>query len=500
MNFVDYLELNRRSNPDQIAIRTETNTWTYEELVRDVRRFANVLQSDGISSESHVAVMLPNTYEFAVALFGSLARNQLTGLIDPRSKRGELETLITQMDPAAIVTTAENADSVREIDQSISVYCTEAGDGVGQDFWEQTEAASAEFRVPETLGEEEALMLHTSGSTGQPKAVVHTHGSFIAVSDLATISYELHSDTTHLAALPLYHCWGLMNLGATLKIGGEIVLMNRWNPEEAMERIDEYGIDFFSGVPAMYKDLMASPQSDQWQPTSLEVAITGGARVPSELIPDAEALLECPVFNGWGMTETFAAGVWEEPSQERRIPSVGTSSDRLFEVKVIDQEDGSELPSGEAGELLVRGDAVMKRYLGQPSETSDVFSGEWLRTGDIARIDQDGYVYLQDREKYMIITGGENIYPQEVEDVIEELDGVRNAVVVAKPDERKGEKPVAFVERTDQSELTEAEIKSHCLDQLAAFKHPRTVTFIDDPPRNSVGKIQRTALEEEIVD
>ncbi|WP_254522198.1 class I adenylate-forming enzyme family protein [Natrinema caseinilyticum] len=500
MNFVDYLELHRRSNPAQTAIRSDSDSWTYEELLHDVRRFATVLGRDEISSESHVAVMLPNTYEFAVALFGALARNHMTGLIDPRSKHGELEALLSQMEPAAVVTTAENAGSIRDIDPDVTIYCTEAVDGAHLDFWGEIETASGEFRVPETLGEREALMLHTSGSTGQPKAVVHTHDSFIAVSDLATISYELHSDTTYLAALPLYHCWGLMNLGATLKIGGEVVLLDRWNPEVAMKRIDEHEIDFFSGVPTMYKDLMASAASDAWNPASLEVAITGGARVPSDLIPDAEALLECPVLNGWGMTETFAAGVWEEPSVERRIPSVGTSSDRLFEVKVVDQEDGTELPRGEVGELLVRGDAVMKRYLGQPTETTDVFSGEWLHTGDIARIDRDGYVYLQDREKYMIITGGENIYPQEVEDVIEELDGVQNAVVVAKPDERKGEKPVAFVERKGRSEITADEIKTHCLDHLAAYKHPRTVTFIDDPPRNSVGKIQRSELEEQAVE
>ncbi|WP_340100546.1 class I adenylate-forming enzyme family protein [Salinibaculum salinum] len=500
MNFTDYLVLNERSNPAQTAVRSATEQWSYAELVDDVRSFANVLRADGISPESRVAVMLPNTYEFAVAMFGMLARKHVTGLIDPRMKQGELESLVSNMEPSTVVTTADNVESITQIDQSITVYCSDEVTAASNDFWSMVDSASSEYRIPETHGDERALILHTSGSTGQPKAVIHTHENFIKVSDLAIISYELRGDTTYLAALPLYHCWGLMNLGATLKLGGEVVLLEQWDPEEAIECIDTHEIEFFAGVPTMYKDLMASPAADTWTPESLEVAITGGAGVPTELIPNAQALLECPVLNGWGMTETFAAGVWEEPSTDRRIPSVGTADDRLFDVKVVDQDDGSDLPRGETGELLIRGDAVMERYLGKPEVTAEVFTDDWFHTGDLARIDQDGYVYLQERAKYMIITGGENIYPQEVEDVIEELDGVQHAVIVGKPDERKGEKPVAFVDRCEGAEISKEEIKSHCLERLAAFKHPREVTFIDDPPRNSVGKIQRTVLEEQFAE
>jgi long-chain acyl-CoA synthetase len=497
MNFTDYLVLKERSNPAQTAIRSATDEWTYAEVADDMRRFANVLHSDSVAAESRVAVMLPNTYEFVVAMLGMLARKHVTGLIDPRTKQAELESLLSKMEPAAVVTTADNAESIHQIDDSIVVYCIDDIPAYANDFWERVDSASSGYQIPETRGHERALMLHTSGSTGEPKAVIHSHENFINVSDLAMISYELQADTTYLAALPLYHCWGVMNLGAVLKIGGEVVLLERWEPEEAIEQIETHAVDFFAGVPTMYKDLLATPDADTWTPESLEVSITGGAGVPSELIPNAQELLDCPVLNGWGMTETFAAGVWEEPSIDRRIPSVGTVDDRLFDVKVVDQTDGSELSRGETGELLIKGDATMERYLGAPKETKDAFTGEWFHTGDLARIDQDGYVYLQERANYMIITGGENIYPQEVEDVIEELDGIRHAVVVGKPDERKGEKPVAFVDQNETAAISKDEIKNHCLERLAAFKHPREVTFIDDPPRNSVGKIERKALAEQ---
>ena len=356
-------------------------------------------------------------------------------------------------------------------------------------------AASPAFAVPETMGGREAFVLHTSGTTGRPKGVVHTHANVIAVSDASVVSYEMEPGSVFLAVMPLYHCTGIGTiLGPTLKVGGELLLREAWDPEVALDDVESHDVNVFSGVPAMFKDWLATSADRSVDTGSMRTAVIGGAGVSADLIRRSEAFLDAPVLNGWGMTETFAAGLWEDRRGPRRLPSVGRTSGRLIEAKVVDRSTGGEAPTGEPGELLVRGEALLTGYLDHEVERT----GEWFHTGDYARVDEDGYVYVLDRVEYTVITGGENVYPQEVEGVIEELDGVREAAVVGKPDEWKGAKPVAFVDRLPRADLTAKEVTDHVLAELAAFKHPREVTFVDSLPRNATGKVDRETLEERL--
>ena len=505
MNYLDYLVSNERAFPDRVAVREGEVTWTYAELLEDARSAATVLGDAGVDAGDTVVVMLPNTYHFVTSTLGSLARRAVVVPVNTRFQRREVTSLIDQVEPSAAVASEGTLPVVTDaLDESDAIDATDVTVfGVrtddSPDDVRRWDAAVRTTRpavaVPETMGEREAFVLHTSGTTGRPKGVVHTHANLIAVSDASVVSYEMGPGSVFLAVMPLYHCTGIGTiLGPTLKAGGELLLREEWDPVAALDDVEAHGVTVFSGVPAMFKDWLAVASDRSVDTDSVRTGVIGGAGVSADLIRRSEAFLDAPVLNGWGMTETFAAGLWEDRRGPRRLPSVGRTSGRLIEAKVVDRSTGAEVPTNEPGELLVRGDALLTGYLDHEAE----WTGEWFHTGDYARVDEDGYVYVLDRVDYTIITGGENVYPQEVEGVIEELDDVREAAVVGKPDEWKGRKPVAFVDRLPRADLTAEEVRDHVLAELAAFKHPREVTFVDALPRNATGKLDRQTLEERL--
>ncbi|MEF8801033.1 MAG: class I adenylate-forming enzyme family protein [Halolamina sp.] len=504
MNYLDFVEATERAFPDQVAVREGEKRWTYAELLDDVRAAANVLTTAGVEPGDAVLVMLPNTYQFVTATLGSLARQAVVVPMDTRFGRREVGALLDQVDPAAAVVSdaAGPVLAAAAETKELAVFGEDddeegnddgGGDGVDEatNQWSAAlAAADASYTIPETMGEREAVVLHTSGSTGVPKGAVHTHANLIAISDAAAVSYEVRPGDVFLAAMPLYHCTGLGTiLGPTLKVGGELLLEESWEPERIRTAIAEHDVALFSGVPTMYRDWLSGPETQDVDTASMHTAVIGGADVTASLIRRSEELLGCPVLNGWGMTETFAGGLWENRHSERRLPTVGGLGGRLFEAKIVDRGTGEECPPGEPGELLVRGEAMMTGYLAHDGE----WAGEWFHTGDYARLDE-GFVSILDRVDTTIVTAGENVSPREIEATIEELSGVRDAVVVGKPDERKGEKPVAFVLRDGDAGLSEQVVKDHVLSELAAFKHPREVTFVDEFPRNSSGKVDRASL------
>lgn len=491
MNYLDFVEAAERADPDQVAVREGNERWTYAELLDDVRSAANVLETAGVASGDTVLVVLPNTYQFVTATLGALAKQAVVAPVDTRFGRREVGALLEQVHPTAAVVSDAAAPVLADAADTdgLTVFVDGSGDANAESWPAALHDARSTYVIPETMGEREAVVLHTSGSTGTPKGVVHTHANLIAISDAAAVSYEMWPRDVFLAAMPLYHCTGLGTiLGPTLKVGGELLVEESWEPDSTLRMIDEHDVTVFSGVPTMYRDWLGVAEDRTIDTSSMHTGVIGGADVTASLVRRAEALLGCPVLNGWGMTETFAGGLWENRHGERRLPTVGGRSGRLFEAKIVDRETGEACPPGEPGELLVRGEAMMTGYLDHEGE----WSGDWFHTGDYARVD-DGFVSILDRVDATIVTAGENVFPQEIEATIEALAGVNEAVVVGKPDDRKGEKPVAFVARQDD-DLTAQMVTDHVLGELAAFKHPREVTFVDELPRNPSGKVDRESL------
>jgi long-chain acyl-CoA synthetase len=511
MNYVSYVRLRAATHPETIAVRSGPETWSYGELFADVQRAANALADAGVDRGDTCALLLSNRYEFVVGTLATLARRALVTPINPKYRNRELGHILAQSAPTAAIGCADAYEqAVDHLPEETTWFDTDGVTGNNRRSF-STALADADdgYRLPETLDEEQGFLLYTSGTTGTPKGAVHTHGTFTAVADACTICYEMLLGNSFLSVMPFYHCTGMSILGTTLKVGGELVLMDEWDAEASLSAIEEYDVETFSGVPTMFQDWLAV--DGDYDTSSLKVAQIGGSGTSTELIERSEALLGCPVINGFGMTETFVAGVWEDLQDDRlgdrRPPSVGRATDRLVEVKIVDPDTSTEQSPNEPGELLLRGQTVMEEYYKEPALTTDAFmkvpsseasaatdaQSRWLKTGDWAQIDEDGFLYILDRMDDTIICGGHNVYPQEVQDTIEELNGVEQAVVVGREDKRKGEKPVALVSRHDVS-VTADTIKSWCLDQLAAYKHPREVRFVEEFPRNGVGKVDRDAL------
>ncbi len=345
------------------------------------------------------------------------------------------------------------------------------------------------------------MIMYTSGTTGHPKGAMITHGMNFINCVNGGIPARITPDTVQLVLLPLFHTGGLnCYANPILHAGGAIVIMREFEPGHALDLLGdpELGITHTMAVPAPFQFMMNHPRFESTDLSRLQFAGVGGAPCAEQILrtwTDRGVML----CQGWGMTETSPAGTGLPPEDnDRKLGSAGKPVLHC-EIKIVD-DDGNTLPRGEVGELLIRGPNVTPGYWNNPEATKSSFDGDWLKTGDAARFDEDGFIYIVDRWKDMYISGGENVYPAEIENVLYQLDGVAEAAVIGVPHERWGETGKAVLVLKEGAELTEHAVIAHCLENLAKFKVPETVAFIDALPRNATGKVLKRTLREQFVE
>ena len=360
--------------------------------------------------------------------------------------------------------------------------------------------SSASYEKVEIFQDDLIMIMYTSGTTGHPKGAMINHQmQLYNVINLASPAF-VATDTVQLVVLPLFHTGG-MNCYANpvLHAGGELILIRDFDPGLALSILgdSDYKVTHFFAVPAPYQFMMNHPDFDKTDLSNLRIAGIGGA-------PCAEAILKTwsnrgvAMIQGWGMTETSPGGIGlPAEDAERKLGSAGKPLLHT-EVKVVD-DDGKELPWGEVGELYIRGPNITPGYWNNPEATKNSFDDGWLKTGDAARFDEEGFVYIVDRWKDMYISGGENVYPAEVENVLYQLPQIAEAAIIGVPDERWGETGIAFISLKTGETLEEKEIIQHCIDNLAKFKVPKSVEFIDALPRNATGKVLKRNLREDLI-
>lgn len=497
--------------PDVPATIFQESTLTYRELGRMVDSMAGALAGLGVGRGDRVSIMLPNCPQLVVSYYGILKAGAVVVQTNPMYMERELEYQLNNSGSETIII----HDVFYPRLQNIKVQTTiknviivpsgaeAALPGSGLLGFDSLLAGAAPLAEPVPVDplNDVALLQYTGGTTGLSKGAMLTHANLVAntlqTREVIAGSYEMGREKI-LVALPLFHVYGMtagMNLA--LSIAGTQILMSRFEIDAVLQVINDYQPTFFPGAPTMYVAVTRHPDLKDYDLSSIKVCISGSAPLPTEVAERFEIFTGATLVEGYGLTEASPVVAVNPVAGIRKPGSIGQPVPDT-DCCIVNLDTGEkELPPGEVGELIVRGPQVMKGYWNKPEETAYALRDGWLYTGDVARIDQDGYIFIVGRKKDMIISGGFNVYPRDVEEVLYEHPKITEAVVLGVNDMYRIESVKAFIVLKEGETATEEEIIRFCRERLAAFKVPRVIEFRESLPKTIVGKILRRVLMEE---
>lgn len=487
------------SFPDKVVARFPGGALTYADLDRRSDSLAAGLARRGIEPGDAVGLHLPNVPEFLVAYFGILKAGAVVVPMNPLLKSAEVAHQLGDSGARAVITWATFAEEAAaaaaavDVDQVFVAGGEPGGPGIPfQDLYAGPDGA----RPFAARGlEDTAVIIYTSGTTGVPKGAELTHGQLYLNCDIPGRLFGISPDDVMLAVLPLFHVFALSSvLNLVVRAGASLSLVPRFEPGVVLDTIGRDRVSIVAGVPTMFVALLGQLDQGAYDVSSLRVAISGGAAIPAEVMDAFESRFGVTVLEGYGLTETAATTTFNRSATERRAYSVGKPIWGT-ELEIWD-ETGSALPRGRehVGEIVTRGFHVMKGYHRQPEATAEAFQGGWFHTGDLGYVDDDGFVFVVDRKKELVIRGGYNVYPREVEEALYGHPAVAEAAVVGVPHERLGEEVKAYVALKPGHAVTPDELVGYCRDRLAAYKYPRSVEVLDELPKNATGKISKREL------
>ena len=492
LNLASIVTESRERVPDNVAVRLGETELTYAELDDRSARLATLLAARGVEPGDRVGVMLPNVPEFPVAYYGVLRAGAIVVPMNVLLKRREIAFYLS--------------DSGAKLLLAWHGFAEEARAGAEEAGTELIEVEPAGFAallagqeptpgLAETEESETAVILYTSGTTGKPKGAELTHANLHKNADVSRrTTCEIEAGDVVLGALPLFHSFGqTVSMNASLAAGATLTLVPKFDPGEALATMQRDRVTHFYGVPTMYGALLHHPERESYDTSALRTCITGGASMPVEVLRGFEQAFGAIVLEGYGLSETSPVACSNHPDKERRAGSIGTPLEGV-EMKVVDEND-EEVPQGEVGEIVIRGHNIMKGYWQRPEATAEAMCNDWFHSGDMAKVDEDGYFYIVDRKKDLIIRGGYNVFPREVEEVLYEHPKIREAAVVGLPHPELGEEVGAAVVRMENEELLAEEVSAYVKDNLAAYKYPRVVWFLDELPKGPTGKILKREIE-----
>jgi acyl-CoA synthetase (AMP-forming)/AMP-acid ligase II len=485
--------------PEKAITVFEGETTTYGEMARRAAQLAGGLAEHGVGRGDVVALLSYNSPEFLETIFAANYLGAIAMPINWRLAAPEVRYILAHSGSRAIVCDGQLVDLAKEASEGIDAALLRVcASPAAADGW----TALADLRVPHwsdarvPAGADDVhRLMYTSGTTGRPKGVMITHGN-LAWKNLAHIvEFGFTSDDLGLAAGPLYHV-GALDLTTTSLIaaGATTIIHRAFDAAEVVDELERSRVTTVWLAPAMVNAIMALPGVERRDLSSVRVVINGGEKMPIPLIERITRTFPRAWFaDAYGLTETVSGDTFlDRESIVSKLGSVGRPC-LFLDLDIWDRE-GAPVAAGERGEIVMRGPKVFKGYWRDPEATAAAFAGGWFHTGDIGVRDDDGYLYIVDRFKDMIVSGGENIASSEIERVLYEHDAVREAAVVARPDERWGEVPVAFVVLRDDATATAEALLEHCRAQLARFKVPKAVLFLDELPRNPSGKVLKREL------
>ncbi len=480
-------------HPDRIALRCDDLQFTFAEFDSAAARVATLLERAGVAPGDRVGVMLPNTPAFAIALYGIIYRGAVAVPMNPLLKAREVAYYLSNSGARALFATPAFADEA-----------TAGAAEVGAQCWLVDDAGLAELVADMPVQDspvhrdvdDVAVILHTSGTTGKPKGAMLTHGNLSRNADVsARTLVEIGPDDVVMGCLPLFHVFGLTcGLNGSILAGATLTLMPRFDPRKALEVIERDAVTVFQGVPTMYSALLSVTEQAAPEATrSLRTCVSGGASLPVQVLTDFENAFGCMILEGYGLSESSPVASFNHPDRPRKAGSIGTPVEGI-EMRVADL-NGAEVPQGEAGEIQIRGHNVMKGYWNLPDATEATITPDgWLATGDVGRVDEDGYFYIVDRTKDLIIRGGYNVYPREIEEVLYEHPAVAEAAVIGMPHDSLGQEVGAAVALKKNASTDPDELREYVKARVAAYKYPRRIWLVDALPKGPTGKVLKREI------
>jgi long-chain acyl-CoA synthetase len=514
-NIDELLEQRVTRAPDKVFLFSEPNgrSFTYSEFREAVNRAAAMLAANGITKGDVVSLLMPNSAEYIIAYFACWKLRALAGPVNSLLKEHEIEFVMNNSESKAILVASEFRERIENIRpglphlQSIITF-DDAAKATRECFGSYqkpelkggrpSEDALADARHSDTSDiscDDDAIIIYTSGTTGKPKGCLLTHGNIIANARQISEWLKFSENDRLLTIMPLFHMNAVsVTTMSALHAGGSTVISPRFSASKFWNLISEYQITSFGSVATMLSILLNTyPHGvpEGLKTDQLRFAMCGSAPVPAEVMKRFEETFKCPVIEGYGLSESTCRSTFNPPDERRRPGSCGMAIGN--EMKVVDDED-NEVADGELGEIVLRGENILKGYFKNAQATETAFRRGWFHTGDIGYRDKDGFFYIVDRKSDMIIRGGENIYPREIDEILYQHRAVAAAATIGVPDPLYGEEVAAFVVLKDGAPATQEELIAHCQAQLADYKCPKTIRIVKDSPTGPTGKLLKREL------
>lgn len=489
--------------PNKTAIIFQHHKITYSQLNEGVNRVANGLATLGVKKGDRVALYMHNLPQFIEAFYGAQVVGATVIPMNVMYKAGEIEYIMNDAGVKAILTLAPfypNVQAIRDKVRSLEHAIVLSNDPLaGAILWHDAFANQPHEATPAPGDDEDvAVILYTSGTTGKPKGAMLTHHNLIAnIEQLDQLDrLKVRDDDIVWIGLPLFHIYALsVGVNNGLYHGATLDLMERFDPTASLEMFQRDKVTIVLAAPPMYISWVINPTVTTYDLSSIRVASSGASAIPVAILEKFHKLTGVEIMEGYGLTETSPVATTNAAGPVTKPGSIGPAIPGM-EIRIVDDND-QDVPVGEVGELVCRGPNVMKGYFNKPEANEEAFRNGWFHTGDLAKVDEDGYYYIVDRKKDMILVSGFNVYPREVEEVLYKHPKIADAAVVQSPDEYQGESVMAFVVLKQGETATEKEIIEYCRSEIAVFKCPRRVEFRAELPKNMTGKVLRRELREE---
>ena len=502
LNLAVILEESTKKNPDKVALIFEDFKLTYAQLNAAANQVANALVGAGIKPGDRVGMMLPNVPQFPIIYFGILKAGGIVVPMNVLLKGREVAYYLSDSEASAFffwdlfagdaLAGAKEAPSVKLLIQ-VGVAPAEAPEGV-QDFFAFSGKQKPTFDTVATKADDTCLIIYTSGTTGQPKGAELSNLNLFECCHLSTHVFTFDENDVIMAVLPMFHSFGLSNVvNGGIHGGITMTLMPRFDADKCLEIIQRDKVTLFLGVPTMYFAMLNHPERSTYDLSSMRLCVSGGASIPGEVIKAWEQATGTKILEGYGLSETSPTATFNQLETGQKVGSIGKPVWGV-EVKIFDEQD-QEVPQGERGEIVIKGHNIMNGYWRKPEATAETIKNGWFHSGDIGYIDDEGFLFIVDRKKEMIIRGGFNVYPREIEEVIYMHPQVAEAAVVGVPDEKFGEEIHAVVAPKPGETIDAAELIAFVKERVAAYKYPRTVDVVKELPKGPTGKIMKREIK-----